>query len=360
MQSRHSTMIIAAAGSGKTTHLVDKALENAFRRIAILTYTNNNFGVIHGAFALKNGVTPPTVDVNTWFSFLLHECARPYQRSTYAAQRIRAISFPKGRSAPYVPYADTCRYYFAGGDEVYADKLSRFVIDCEKKSGGLVTARLHALYDAIFVDELQDLAGYDLNLLEVFMRAGIVMHLVGDPRQSTYSTNNASKNSRFRKEGLVEKINTWKTTGLCHVETQARSFRCNQQICDFADTLWPKWPKTQSRNAKETGHDGVFRVQRADLHSYMNAFSPVVLRYNSRTDTFGYPSLNYGGAKGMTFDRVLVLPHGPIEKYLRTANREDVAGSVNKFYVAITRARNSVAFLHDGKCGVRCVDWKPE
>jgi DNA helicase II / ATP-dependent DNA helicase PcrA len=360
VQYKHSRTIIAAAGSGKTTQLVADALSRPDGKVAVVTYTNNNHRVIHSTFARMNGVTPSRVDVCTWFAFLLHECARPYQRSTYTDHRIRAISFPKGRSAPYVPYADRRRYYFADGEEIYADKLSRFVMDCEKHTGGLVTARLRALYDAIFIDELQDLAGYDLELLEVFMRSGIAMHLVGDPRQSTYATNHAAKNRRYRKMGLLEKVREWEAAGLCDVESHARSFRCNQAICDFADNLWPELPATQSHNQVLTGHDGVFRVRTPDVHAYVRAFCPILLRYDCRTHCHGYSALNFGEAKGMTFDRVLVLPHGPIEKYLRTSNREDVTGSLTKFYVAVTRARSSVAFLYDGDCNAHCLEWRPD
>ncbi len=359
MQYKPSKIIIAAAGSGKTTHLVTEVLSKPNAKVAVVTYTNNNYRVIHTTFAGINGVTPTRADVCTWFAFLLHECARPYQRSTYADHRIRAIAFPKGRSAPFAQYADTRRYYFANDDEVYADKLSRFVIDCEKHTGGLVTARLRALYDAVFIDELQDLAGYDLDLLEVFMRSGIAMQLVGDPRQSTYTTNQAAKNRRYRKMGLLEKVREWETAGLCKVEPQAKSFRCNQAICDFADRLWPGLPSTTSHNAEVTGHDGVFRVHTRHVHAYVKEFCPVVLRYDSRTETHGYRALNFGEAKGMTFKRVLVLPHGRMAKYLRTGNSDDVTGSLTKFYVAVTRARSSVAILCDGNCKAHCVEWEP-
>ena len=36
----------------------------------------------------------------SWFSFLLHECARPYQRTVYPKQRIKTVYFTEGRS-PY-------------------------------------------------------------------------------------------------------------------------------------------------------------------------------------------------------------------------------------------------------------------
>jgi len=103
----------------------------------------------------------------------------------------------------------------------------------------------------------------------------------------------------------------------------------------------------------------VFRVQTIHMDAYVKEFHPLVLRYDSRTDARGCSALNFGEAKGMEFDRVLILPHGPIEKYLRTGNRDEVAGSATKFYVGVTRARSSVAFLYDGECNVHCVEWEP-
>lgn len=359
MQSSPSKVIIASAGSGKTTFLVEEALSNPDKRIAVVTYTNNNLEVIKRTFCEKHGVTPARVDVRTWFGFLLHECSRPYQRSVYSRMRVKAIHFSKGRSARFARYADTKRYYFRNDDEVYSDKISRFVIDCEEHSGGRMTRRLREMYDAIYVDELQDLAGYDLEVLEAFMRAGISMVLVGDPRQTTYTTNQSAKNSQYRDIGFLKKVREWQTGGLCTVETHARSFRCNQKICDFADRLWPEMEKTVSCNSTATEHDGIFVVSTPRLQTYVDLFSPVLLRYDRRSETYGYPALNFGEAKGMTFDRVLVLPHGPIRKYLSTGALKDIAGSLRKFYVAVTRARYSVAFLYDGEYWGECVKWQP-
>ena len=45
----------------------------------------------------------------------------------------------------------------------------------------------------MFVDEMQDLAGYDLALLEKLFGSALPVTAVGDPRQGTYSTNNSAK-----------------------------------------------------------------------------------------------------------------------------------------------------------------------
>lgn len=356
----NNKLIIASAGSGKTTYLVDGALSRSDKKIAILTYTNNNVNEIKNKFYIKNGVIPRSVDVLPWFTFLLHECARPYQRSVYPKRRIRKLHFPKGRSDIYAPYSAIERYYFRHSDEIYSDKISRFVIDCETNSKGLVTKRLGNIYDEIYIDEFQDLSGYDLDLLEAFLRSGIRMVIVGDPRQCTYTTNNAPKNKQYHGIGFLKLASKWEENKLCHIDNHARSHRCNQRICDFADMLWPSMKKTKSLSAISTDHDGVFVVSTDNLHQYVKLFSPVILRYNRSFQTYGYPALNFGDSKGLQFDRVIIIPHGPIKKYMENCDMKHVSGSLSKFYVAITRAKHSVAFLHDGQCSSHYTEWLPK
>lgn len=357
MQSESNTIVIASAGSGKTTFLVDEALSRPDKRIAILTYTNNNISEIKKKFCEKHGGIPKEVDVMTWFSFLLRECTRPYQRSVYLKRRVKTIKFTDARSDRYAKYADTERYYFRNGDEIYSDKISRFVIDCETNSDCLVTKRLADIYDEIFIDEFQDLAGWDLDLLELFLKSGIRMVIVGDPRQCTYTTNSSAKNSQYRSIGILKLIYGWGKNSLCQIEKHAKNYRCNQTICDFADMLWPDMEKTVSLRSTVTKHDGIFVVSADKVHKYVNHYKPVVLRYNQNANTCGYPALNFGNAKGLEFERVLIIPHGPIKKYLQTGNVKDVEKSLEKFYVAVTRAKHSVAFLYDGKCSVGCIEW---
>ena len=357
MQSKSNKLIIASAGSGKTTYLVEDALSHADRKTAIITYTNNNINEIKKKFLKKNGRIPRSVDVVSWYTFLLHECVRPYQRSVYLKRRVKTIHYPEGRSAKGAPYSDTEHYYFRHGDEIYADKISRFVIDCERNSNGLVTKRLANIYDEILIDEFQDLSGYDLDLLEVFLRAGIRMVIVGDPRQCTYTTNNSAKNSQYRAMGILKLAKKWKEDNLCQIENLARSYRCNQIICDYADSLWPSLARTISHNNNVTEHDGIFVVSTGKVHEYVSRFSPILLRYDRSAKTYGNQALNFGNAKGLEFDRVLIIPHGPIKKYLQSGDVNDVKGSIEKFYVALTRAKQSVAFLYDGQCGSQYIKY---
>ena len=59
-----------------------------------------------------------------------------------------------------------------------------------------------------------------------------------------------------------------------------------------------------------TDHDGVFLVASSNVDAYMAAYSPQALRYLGKTMCGPYRAMNFGESKGLTFDRVLIYPHG--------------------------------------------------
>jgi len=86
-----------------------------------------------------------------------------------------------------------------------------------------------------------------------------------------------------------------------------------------------------------------------------------VLRYSAATKCDPHVAMNFGESKGLTFDRVLIYPHGPARKWLASGDIGYVAKSTAKMYVAATRARYSVAFVYDGKvCNVAATPWVAE
>lgn len=59
------------------------------------------------------------------------------------------------------------------------------------------------------------------------------------------------------------------------------------------------------------------------------------------------PAINFGDAKGLTFERVLIYPTKPILAWLKDCNSKLEPKSRAKLYVAITRAMHSAAFVDD-------------
>ena len=94
-------LIIAAAGSGKTTHIVNEALKQREGRVLITTYTEANEAEIRKRIIEKSKCIPENITVQTWFSFLLQHGARPYQGRVFEKD-IRGLILVNKQSAPYV------------------------------------------------------------------------------------------------------------------------------------------------------------------------------------------------------------------------------------------------------------------
>jgi DNA helicase-2/ATP-dependent DNA helicase PcrA len=340
MRSNSNRAVIACAGSGKTTSIVEGALQQGeHQRILVVTYTNENVEELRGAFMSRAGVVPPNVHVVSWFVFLLRDGVRPYQNHLVSRERVRTVLFELRRQV-FRRKAD----YLSSAGDIYGDKVSEFVVECNRVSGGLIVRRLERMYDQIFVDEVQDFAGYDLDLLQQLFLSSIHVTVVGDPRQATFSTNRAMRNKQYRGSQVYEWLKQREAAGEVTVEDKAESHRCNQEICAFADRLYPDYPKTTSLNSTRTSHDGIFQVPMRDVGKYVEMYQPVVLRYSKATSTAGLRGFNIGVCKGRTFDRVLIFPTNKMLAYLRTMDATQ-AGDASKFYVAVTRARYSVAFV---------------
>ena len=348
----NNKVLISAAGSGKTTYLVDHALKQEQKKILILTYTIDNLKQIKKKIIKKSGVIPSNITVKSWFSFLLTGCARPYQNFLYDKKRIKSIHFAMGKSTRYIKRSNIEKYYFKAGEYIYTDKISDFICRCNEESGNLVIDRLESMYDYIYIDEVQDLAGYDFDLLDLFFSSNLNLVLVGDNRQATYFTNNSPKYKKFKGKNILDLFKDWEEKDKCTIEYRTECYRCNQTICDLADSLYPKMENTMSENHKITGHDGLFFIKKKDMDKYINEYSPQLLRYDRRTKLPGTNVINFGESKGLTFDRVLIVPNGKIKEFLKTGDYKHVEKSKAKLYVAITRAKYSVTFVYDGQVAI--------
>lgn len=338
-------VVIASAGSGKTTHLVSEATKRTGNRVLITTFTNENTDHIRSCLIDRFGYVPPNVMVATWFSFLFNEGVRPYQNLVSdigLSPSIALLDLPD--SVRRIRRKDVDRYFFTAAGNVYRDRVSDFVCFADDASQGRVIRRLEGIFTHIFIDELQDLAAYDLTFLEKLFRSRIDVLAVGDPRQATYVTNRGQKNKGVARAKIVDWVERMARARLVQIEERNETWRSNQAICDFADAFYPHLPKARSKNEEITGHDGVFEISIGDVREYYARYKPAVLRWNKVTNTLGLPAMNIGAAKGRTFDRVLIFPTKPMKEYL--AKRDvSVAGDLSKFYVAVTRARFSVAFV---------------
>lgn len=345
-QSHKNNIIIAAAGGRKTSFIVEEALLQKHRKILITTYTKENLDQIHAYFIERNGCIPENITILSWFTFLLRDGVWPYQNYVLSTQRVKSLDLKTiripivrgGRSNP--------AWYLNKENYLYKDRVSEFISDCNNRCSGLIIKRLEKIYDVIYVDEMQDLVGWDQEIIELLMKSSIATILVGDPRQATYATNRSTKNKAQKGRHMTSWIEKLYKESLCLVEERTECFRSNQEICDFADLLYPDLPQTTSRNLEKTGHDGIFTIKSNEITEYISTHKPQILRWNIRANTLSLPAINIGNSKGRTFDRVVIFPTKPMKQYLRSRDINE-AGDISKLYVAITRAKYSVAFVVD-------------
>lgn len=232
---------------------------------------------------------------------------------------------------------------------MYSDRAADFSVRCNDLMQGAAIERLAAMYDEIYIDEVQDLAGYDLDLIERLLTSGIEIVLVGDTRQATYATNHSARHQQHRGVSLMALFQRWQAQNLFQIEHRVISHRCVQSLCDMADALYPQMPLTESGNEEVSGHDGIYIVAPAQVPEYLQEFAPTVLCYDRKEACSGFPTVNFGQSKGRTYSRVLIFPNGPLVQFLRTADARRISSQA-KYYVALTRARQSVAFVLDGTC----------
>lgn len=346
MPSGENRAIIATAGSGKTAQVIKSALEiPSDEAVLIATYTNRNLAEIAKRIREQCGYVPPNISILGWFSFLISQGSKPYQRALLGEPFvISGLNFLP-RPNRYVAKTDAREYYLDATDHMYRDHVSDFVVRLDEATGGSVIRRLEYVYRHVFIDEVQDLVGYDLDVLHLLLESECNLTMVGDPRQYILETNVGPRNKKYRGAGLLDWFK--ERSDICELIERSENHRCNQEICDFADSIFPSLPPATSVGVPVARHDGVHHIRRDEVLSYMREHpDATVLRRDRRSDTLGLPALNFGLAKGATFDRIVVFPTKNMRKFITRGNPNDLK-EPQKLYVAATRARYSVALVVD-------------
>ncbi len=357
-------LITACAGAGKTTFLIKRALEEK-GQILILTYTLANEESIKEKFLELNKYIPSNITISTWFAFLLRHGIKPYQSSVddlLINKHIRGLHFttkPSGvkyitklkHNVEFSELEEFERHYFSKDFKIFSDKLAKLVFRCNQKSNGAVIKRLASIYTHIYVDEVQDLAGYDLEIIKLLSNSLINMLLVGDPRQVTYLTHHSKKHQKY-KDGKIKDFlqkDIKKNSYEYDEEILNASHRCNQKICDLASKLYPQHTVMKACKCCINENDlnqGVFAIRISDVAEYMKIFPSIQLRWDKRTKVdINEPTYNFGESKGLTFNRVLIYPTQKMKNWLNNNTTKLENSTRAKFYVAITRAKLSVGII---------------
>lgn len=349
MQS-NNIIRVEAAGAGKTYNICKEALEIADntesnKRVLLLSYTNRGVDAIKAEVCKQNmGVIDSKIDINTWYSFVLNELVKPYQNVIFRINEVKSIDFSDAYGKINYKNTGTRERYITSNGDIKSKEIAELVLQINKKSQGKVMNRLSRVYSHLFIDEVQDMAGYDLNIIETLMYSDIKVICVGDNKQATFKTNNSIKNKSKSGTKIWDFFQKLISEDVVKVQKNLISRRFNQEICSFANMVYPNENNVGTSMNEKTDHDGVILINKNDVQKYYNYYRPIILKYDKKTSTDGYYSFNFGECKGMTFKRVLIYPNGPFKDFLLKGK---ALKTPQKYYVAATRAKYSIAFVVD-------------
>ncbi|EKN3402652.1 UvrD-helicase domain-containing protein [Yersinia enterocolitica] len=377
-------LCIAGAGSGKTEKIISEAIEeiNSGGKVLVVTYTTSNQQELRKRFILKYGKNSENFIVKGLFTFYLEDMIRPHQK-IFFQRRIDSFVFDE-RNPHLVPGGT---FYYTGRQEYLENKTinpAHYLTSCRTKahSGFLAklatriavatknkpAIRLSEIYTKIYFDEVQDLIGWDYDVIDKIskiMKSGITC--VGDFRQTLYDTTFGHK----APQTAEKKLEAFKKMRFTDVFLPA-NHRCIQEICYFADEvhkgLYPATVSAVREIPAQFGqHVGVYIVKESDIIDYIATYEPVVLRWSVSSGNkilpVSAPKITFGNSKGLGFDRVLVVLTPALSEFILQNGYSFPASAEtnkNKMYVAITRARYSLAFIvNDAQAeGLRIPVWK--
>lgn len=344
----------ACAGSGKTQHIIDHCSQSQPKvRRVIITLTLTGQDELERRLQKNIDVSAPAPEVTGWYAFLTNHIVRPYLPLLFPKQQVTGFIFDPGdarKSLRYKKKTDPRRYFSETG-MIYKDNLEELATGLIDKAGGLVENRLRLIYDEILIDEAQDISRSGLDVIARLLRQDSVRCLlVGDSRQSLLDSSLSSqKNRKADRQNLMEWYREFENLGHLKIDEKVETYRFNQAIADFSDTIFPKrfgFSPTVSRMNDESSHDGVFLIAKEDLGHYVAEFNPTVLRHSSSSwkDQTARNPTTFGNSKGRTYQRVVVLATGAIQDFC-LKGKELKGKSACAFYVAVTRAQYSVAIV---------------
>ena len=214
----NNIIISACAGSGKSSTLVFKALEevkrnNSWKYLSILTFTNKSKQDLEKKLSSEN------ILITTFHGFIYNNIF-PFDSKISA-------NFDENFSYRASTYEEWLGYLYSNNTLVGSRGRNDFTIQhaliLMKRSNLL--SYLKSKFQALYIDEAQDNNYYQYDFLEIIIRLGVKVLMVGDPNQTLYQFRGATPD-QFIRYCADDRFESFKLS---------RNFRCHYIINDLAN-----------------------------------------------------------------------------------------------------------------------------
>jgi DNA helicase-2/ATP-dependent DNA helicase PcrA len=325
-------IILAVAGSGKTTYLVRQISKE--KRSLILTYTDSNNLNLRANIITRFGFYPENIRIQTYFSFLYSFCVQPFLMREY---KLNGLIYKPNENL----YAKGDKRYLTGNNRLYHYRAAKFIE--EKGLYDNIQKRLEKYYQCLYIDEIQDFAGHDFNLLKNISLSNINILYVGDFFQHTFNTSrdgNVNQNLYADYEKYKEKFK--ELNFIVDEKTLIKSYRCSPQICSYI--------KNKLAINIESNKDDMAEIKFIDNQTEIENIlknDQIIKLFYKQHYLYKCKSRNWGDCKGENQynDVCVVLNEKTLGYYNNDKLKELPAQTLNKLYVAISRAHRSVYFI---------------
>lgn len=329
-------VIFAVAGSGKTTYIINQLDEE--RRFLLVTYTNNNVHNLRTGIIKKFGYLPENIKLYSYYTFLYKFCYKPFFQSKLKTKGIN-FDFSPNKFAK----KGQRNHYIDKFDRLYSARISKLIIDSNNYKS--IVERISKYFDSLLIDEIQDFAGNDFNLLKQIATANIAQLYVGDFFQHTFDTGRDGNVNSSLHDDFAKYINAFEQMGLTpDFKTLSKSYRCGPSVCKFiTDNLGIN---IESHREDETEITFINTSKEA-LEIFQNP-SIIKLFYREHYK-FKCFSRNWGDSKGEDkyYDVCTVLNKTTMASFEKKDLKNLQPTTKNKLYVALSRTKNDLYLIPD-------------
>lgn len=331
-------MIFAVAGSGKTTRIVSGL--DLDRRFLLITYTDSNLLNLRRKIIERFGFFPANIVLHSYFTFLHVFCYKPF---LLMQMRTKGINFdqPPQWTQKLKRTADI--FYVDSRQRLYHNRIAT-LLDTKGVLGD-VTRRIEKYFDVVCVDEVQDIGGYDFELLTAICGCDVDTLLVGDFYQHTYVTSQDGQKNKNLHDDFEKYKKRFEKAGVT-VDTSSleKSYRCSQTVCDFIREhlgidIYSHFDHVTNATLLD---------QQDDADQFHACKNTVKLFYQEH-QKYGCYSQNWGSSKGVDhYQDVCVVLNGSAYKALMNGSMSNVSPQTrNKLYVACSRPHGNLYLIPD-------------
>lgn len=330
-------LVLATAGSGKTTEIINRL--NKENKILLITYTDANYDILKNKVIEKFKEIPNNIKIYTYFSFLYSVCFAPLKRNW----DIRGLDF-RDINNKYLKKENIEYYLNKRNRKMYHRRLASF---CNEHLKNEIKNRLEKYFDIIYVDEVQDFAGHDFNFLLNILEANVKFFMVGDYYQHTYDSSQDGNVNINLYKNYDKYINMFKHKNIAiNIDLLKKSKRCSATVCKFIKNKIGINIESDKKNetiVKEIDtNEEILKI--IENKKIVKLFYNNHIKYNIENTN------NWGNSKGETYkDVCVILNDNTYKMYKKNMLNKLPQQTKNKLYVACSRTKNNLYFIEEKK-----------